>query len=231
MRIQGYNPPNTRKILNKRLNLPVFVTYMDEEIIAVVLLLTKKQNCEASFLTLFQSQSETKGLSAEFMQIYRSREVGQSYVTSVWTTLVAMAHALWLMIKIRPQVVLCNGPGTCIPQCVIAFFFKVVGIRWSSIFYVESIARVKRLFTWFVALQVKDCRSVLCAMAATAEKIHSGALCRLPDLGLNIESSYLFLKPASKELSLVSYDSALRRMKKDYFWDCISCFAENDNLI
>ncbi|KAG8483351.1 hypothetical protein CXB51_022334 [Gossypium anomalum] len=44
--------------------------------------------------------SETKGPSAEFMQIYRSREVGQSYV---------------------------------------------VGIRWSSIFYVESIARVKRL--------------------------------------------------------------------------------------
>ncbi|KAE8720026.1 UDP-N-acetylglucosamine transferase subunit ALG14 isoform 3 [Hibiscus syriacus] len=91
------------------------------------------------------SQSGVKGISAEFMQIYRSREVGQSYITSVWTTLVAMVHALWLMIKIRPQVVLCNGPGTCFPLCVIAFIFKVIGIRWSSIFYVESIARVKRL--------------------------------------------------------------------------------------
>ncbi|XVF40189.1 hypothetical protein PTKIN_Ptkin01aG0091500 [Pterospermum kingtungense] len=89
--------------------------------------------------------SGVKGISAEFMQIYRSREVGQSYVTSFWTTLVATAHALWLMIKIRPQVVLCNGPGTCIPLCVIAFCFKMIGIRWSSIFYVESIARVKRL--------------------------------------------------------------------------------------
>ncbi|KAJ0082824.1 hypothetical protein Patl1_10133 [Pistacia atlantica] len=49
-----------------------------------------------------------KGSSARFMQIYRSREV------------------------------LCNGPGTCIPLCVL-------GIRWSSVFYVESIARVKRL--------------------------------------------------------------------------------------
>ncbi|KAH9749335.1 glycosyltransferase [Citrus sinensis] len=86
-----------------------------------------------------------KGSSAQFMQIYRSREVGQSYVTSVWTTLLATTHALWLMVKIRPQVVLCNGPGTCIPLCVIAFLFKVIGIRWSSIFYVESIARVKRL--------------------------------------------------------------------------------------
>ncbi|PIN23434.1 putative glycosyltransferase [Handroanthus impetiginosus] len=83
--------------------------------------------------------------TAHFMQIYRSREVGQSYVTSVGTTLIALTHALWLMIKIRPQVILCNGPGTCIPLCAIAFFFKVFGIRWSSIFYVESIARVKKL--------------------------------------------------------------------------------------
>uniref|UniRef100_A0A7C9FPD2 UDP-N-acetylglucosamine transferase subunit ALG14 n=1 Tax=Opuntia streptacantha TaxID=393608 RepID=A0A7C9FPD2_OPUST len=59
---------------------------------------------------------------AEYMQIYRSREVGQSYITSVGTTLVAIAHALWLMIKVRPQVILCNGPGTCIPICAIAFF-------------------------------------------------------------------------------------------------------------
>ncbi|KAI3719237.1 hypothetical protein L6452_20132 [Arctium lappa] len=81
----------------------------------------------------------------QFLQIYRSREVGQSYITSVGTTLLALAHALWLMIKIRPQVILCNGPGTCIPICAIAFIFKVLGIRWSYIFYVESIARVKRL--------------------------------------------------------------------------------------
>ncbi|XP_057961264.1 UDP-N-acetylglucosamine transferase subunit ALG14 isoform X2 [Malania oleifera] len=82
---------------------------------------------------------------AQFMQIYRSREVGQSYITSVGTTIIALAHALWLMFKIRPQVILCNGPGTCIPLCVIAFLFKVLGIRWSSIFYVESVARVRRL--------------------------------------------------------------------------------------
>jgi hypothetical protein len=43
--------------------------------------------------------------TAQFMQIYRSREVGQSYLTSVWTTLIATAHALWMMFKIRPQVV------------------------------------------------------------------------------------------------------------------------------
>ncbi|GLU13940.1 hypothetical protein SLE2022_305430 [Rubroshorea leprosula] len=103
--------------------------------------LLKARRMEASI-------TETSGFketSAQFMQIYRSREVGQSYITSVWTTLIAIAHAFWLMIRMRPHVILCNGPGTCIPLCVIAFLFKVVRIRWSTIFYVESIARVERL--------------------------------------------------------------------------------------
>ncbi|KAL5577695.1 hypothetical protein UlMin_019394 [Ulmus minor] len=81
------------------------------------------------------------GETSQFMQIYQSREVGQSYVTSLWTTKVAMANALWLMIRIRPEVVL----GLCVPLCIIAFLFKMVGIRWSFIFYAESIARVRRL--------------------------------------------------------------------------------------
>ncbi|MQM04112.1 hypothetical protein Taro_036902, partial [Colocasia esculenta] len=89
---------------------------------------------------------------AHFMKIYRSREVGQSYLTSIVTTIIAIGHALWLTLKIRPQVVICNGPGTCIPLCASAFLFKVrtlgakvIGIRSSSVFYVESIARVKKL--------------------------------------------------------------------------------------
>ncbi|KAM0005793.1 putative oligosaccharide biosynthesis protein Alg14 [Helianthus debilis subsp. tardiflorus] len=95
---------------------------------------------------VFEDILDDKGADGtQFMQIYRSREVGQSYITSVGTTLLALGHALWLMVKIRPHVILCNGPGTCIPICAIAFIFKVLGIRWSYIFYVESIARVKRL--------------------------------------------------------------------------------------
>ncbi|PKA56337.1 beta-1,4-N-acetylglucosaminyltransferase [Apostasia shenzhenica] len=82
---------------------------------------------------------------ARFAQIYRSREVGQSYLTSIGTTLLATLHALWLMLKIRPQVIVCNGPGTCIPLCLVAFFLKVAGFKWSFIFYIESIARVRKL--------------------------------------------------------------------------------------
>ncbi|KAI4386069.1 hypothetical protein MLD38_004039 [Melastoma candidum] len=94
---------------------------------------------------LINNTGENSGDSAKYMQIYRSREVGQSYVTSVGTTLYAITHALLLMIQLRPQVIICNGPGTCIPLCGIAFVFKVIGVRWSSIFYVESIARWPQL--------------------------------------------------------------------------------------
>ncbi|KAL6633743.1 hypothetical protein ACP70R_026414 [Stipagrostis hirtigluma subsp. patula] len=95
--------------------------------------------------SLIQSDGEKIIEDAYFMQIYRSREVGQSYITSIATTLLATLHAMWLVIRIRPQVIFCNGPGTCIPLCVSAFVLKVLGLGWSSIFYIESIARVQKL--------------------------------------------------------------------------------------
>lgn len=107
--------------------------------------LQKAQLLEEKLLDQMHTSTKKTTGDAQFMQIYRSREVGQSYLTSIGTTLIAMAHALWVTFKIRPQVVLCNGPGTCIPLCAAAFLFKVAGIKWSSIFYVESIARVRKL--------------------------------------------------------------------------------------
>lgn len=107
--------------------------------------LQKARVLEESLTGQGESAAGKKIEDSQFMQIYRSREVGQSYVTSVWTTLIAMAHAVWLTLKLRPQVIICNGPGTCIPLCSAAFIFKMLGLGWSSIFYVESIARVRKL--------------------------------------------------------------------------------------
>lgn len=106
--------------------------------------LPKAQVYEKSLIHM-EGDRETIIENAEFMQIYRSREVGQSYITSIATTLRATLHAMWLIIRIRPQVIFCNGPGTCIPLCASAFLLKVLGLGWSSIFYIESIARVKKL--------------------------------------------------------------------------------------
>ena len=75
----------------------------------------------------------------------RSREVMQSWITTVFTTLYATAFSFALVAKTRPDLVLCNGPGTCVPICFSAFILDVLGIKQSKIIFVESFARVDRL--------------------------------------------------------------------------------------
>lgn len=38
-------------------------------------------------------------------RLFRSREVKQSYLTSIGTTIVALLHSVWLVIKCRPDIV------------------------------------------------------------------------------------------------------------------------------
>ncbi|KAG8035157.1 hypothetical protein G9C98_001647 [Cotesia typhae] len=47
------------------------------------------------------------------IKIFRSREVGQSYYTSVITTLIAFINAGVIMFREKPDLILANGPGTC----------------------------------------------------------------------------------------------------------------------
>lgn len=77
--------------------------------------------------------------------IPRSREVGQSYRSSIWTTLRAQWYCLWLVINIQPDLILCNGPGTCLPICMAALFFRILAFHQSSIVFCESYCRVETL--------------------------------------------------------------------------------------
>ncbi|KAJ4776716.1 UDP-N-acetylglucosamine transferase subunit ALG14 [Rhynchospora pubera] len=86
--------------------------------------LQKAQVYEES-LQNHENNVDKKRGGAQFMQIYRSREVGQSYITSIGTTIVAIIHAMWIVLKLRPQV--------------------IIGWRWCTTIYIESIARVKKL--------------------------------------------------------------------------------------
>ncbi|RLN59642.1 hypothetical protein BBJ29_002226 [Phytophthora kernoviae] len=84
--------------------------------------------------------------SDSFAIIPRSREVGQSWSSSVWTTLHSFRSCLGLVYDRRPQLVLCNGPGTCIPICAAALLFRVLGVQTDSkIIFCESFARVQHL--------------------------------------------------------------------------------------
>ncbi|XP_061569522.1 UDP-N-acetylglucosamine transferase subunit ALG14 homolog [Cololabis saira] len=78
-------------------------------------------------------------------RIPRSREVHQSWFSSVLSTLNAFWFCVPLVFKIKPDMVLCNGPGTCVPPVVTALLLGVLGVQKVLIVYVESLCRVQTL--------------------------------------------------------------------------------------
>ncbi|XP_030254650.1 UDP-N-acetylglucosamine transferase subunit ALG14 [Sparus aurata] len=78
-------------------------------------------------------------------RIPRSREVHQSWSSSVISTLNALWYSLPLVFRLRPDMVLCNGPGTCVPLCVAGLLLGILGMKKVLIVYVESICRVQTL--------------------------------------------------------------------------------------
>jgi beta-1,4-N-acetylglucosaminyltransferase len=80
--------------------------------------------------------------------IPRSREVAQPWISSAFTTLRALASAFCVIAHERPHLLLCNGPGTCVPLALAVVLLRAVG--WlpgaeTRVAYVESVARVRRL--------------------------------------------------------------------------------------
>ncbi|KAM8730904.1 UDP-N-acetylglucosamine transferase subunit ALG14 [Acanthopagrus schlegelii] len=78
-------------------------------------------------------------------RIPRSREVHQSWSSSVISTLNALRFSLPLVFRLRPDMVLCNGPGTCVPLCAAGLLLGILGMKKVLIVYVESICRVQTL--------------------------------------------------------------------------------------
>ncbi|XP_014208661.1 UDP-N-acetylglucosamine transferase subunit ALG14 homolog [Copidosoma floridanum] len=88
-------------------------------------------------------QVETNTKDYKLIDISRSREVGQSYLTSILTTASSVMQSFPLIWSEKPDLLLCNGPGTCIPPCLVAFFFNSLFLTNTKIVFVESFCRVK----------------------------------------------------------------------------------------
>ncbi|XP_024910428.1 UDP-N-acetylglucosamine transferase subunit ALG14 isoform X2 [Cynoglossus semilaevis] len=101
---------------------------------------------EEKILT-FEKSRACSGPNSQFTicRIPRSREVHQSWSSSVASTLKAMQYSLPLMFRVRPDLVLCNGPGTCVPVCAAGLLLGLLGIKKVLLVYVESICRVQTL--------------------------------------------------------------------------------------
>eukprot|EP00795_Rhopilema_esculentum_P010597 gene10597-19335_t len=74
---------------------------------------------EKSKIAEFDGKSEFN-----IRRIPRSREVGQSYLTSVISTVVSSFFSFSMVIQEMPDLILCNGPGTCVPVCICGFLLK-----------------------------------------------------------------------------------------------------------
>ena len=97
---------------------------------------------------IFEKRSSDEiNLDYRINTIYRSRNVGQSYFTSILTTIIAILNAIPLVFKIKPKLLLVNGPGTCVPICLIIYFFSrcLFILPKCKIVFIESLCRVKSL--------------------------------------------------------------------------------------
>ncbi|KAJ8936272.1 hypothetical protein NQ314_012434, partial [Rhamnusium bicolor] len=85
----------------------------------------------------------TERTDYKIYRVPRSRVVKQPYFTSVFTTVFSIIYSIPIVIKIRPDLILCNGPGTCIPICILCFLLKTAFITDSKIVFIESFCRTK----------------------------------------------------------------------------------------
>ena len=70
-------------------------------------------------LESFLTSKQLKQVTIE--KLFRAREVKQSYVTSIGTTIVGLLDSLRLVIKYRPDLIVTNGPGTAVPLCYASY--------------------------------------------------------------------------------------------------------------
>ena len=82
---------------------------------------------------------------ARWFTVPRSREVKQSWLSTIFTTLFSCIHSFVIVFSTRPELVLVNGPGTCVPICIAAFCCNFCGLSSSTIVFTESFCRVKSL--------------------------------------------------------------------------------------
>ncbi|CAM4723420.1 unnamed protein product [Leuciscus chuanchicus] len=95
----------------------------------------------------FEAERKKSDSTSQFTlhRIPRSREVRQSWSSSVLSSLSALMSSVPLVFRLQPDMVLCNGPGTCVPLCAAGLLLGVLGLKRVLIVYVESICRVETL--------------------------------------------------------------------------------------
>jgi len=84
----------------------------------------------------------------ETVALRRGRKVGQSYLTSIWTTIVSIIHSINLILTYKPKLCLTNGPAVGVTMAVAIRCLQLATccLGYScQILYIESFCRTKTL--------------------------------------------------------------------------------------
>lgn len=132
-------------------------------------------------------ESERKKSTTHIVRVPRAREVGQSYSSSVVTTLRAACFTLQHVLGLLPDIVFTNGPGTCVPVVFAVYVCRILGLRRTLVVYSESFACVEHLsMSGKILYRFVDCFTVqwphllqLCPRAKYAGRLHNDRDARL----------------------------------------------------
>lgn len=103
-------------------------------------------NDKTSLAKVETLEQDTKDGTYSVIYLFRSRNVAQNFLSSIWSTLYAILCSIPLYFKQKPDVILCNGPSTCVPICLVAFALKLFNYNMhNKIVFVESFCRVKTI--------------------------------------------------------------------------------------
>ncbi|CAL8078118.1 unnamed protein product [Orchesella dallaii] len=95
-----------------------------------------------------RSRGQMQQRNAKFLMTYRIREVGQSWISVVLSSgPYSFLHAAILVMREKPESIICNGPGICVPFCVAGFVLTKLRLLETKLVFVESICRVETLST------------------------------------------------------------------------------------
>jgi beta-1,4-N-acetylglucosaminyltransferase len=90
-------------------------------------------------------EQSPKWRGSQLIRTPRARSVGEPLVSSFFSFVRAMAFTWRVVWRVRPDTVVCAGPGTCVPAVLCSFALRLLAIHDSRIVFVESYARVNSL--------------------------------------------------------------------------------------
>lgn len=101
----------------------------------------------SSAIHLKKFQQDVKISNSQILELPRARKVGEGIISSIQSTIKTIISTFikFSQLPTFPDILIVNGPGTCVPICYFFFVMKFLGLAQTKILYIESLARVNDL--------------------------------------------------------------------------------------